>query len=211
MIEKLQNLLDFLFPQSKLDKAIAALTPEMLVKEFVLYENDVIFSFFSYEKDLVRHMIWKLKYRGDAHVAELFAISIADTFMEELGERTLLDDFKNLLLIPIPLSKNRLRERGYNQALIFAHALKKTAPSLGTIAKDVLVKARDTPPQTTLTKKERAVNLAGAFSIHKPQAVAGKNILLIDDVTTTGSTLKEARKVLKEAGARSVVCLAIAH
>lgn len=211
MIEKLQTLLDFLFPQNELDKTIAALTPEMLVEEFSLYENDGISSFFSYEKDLVRQMIWKLKYRGDAHIAELFAISIADTFMEELGERALLDDFKNLLLIPIPLSKNRLRERGYNQALIFAHALKKTVPSLGTIVEGVLVKVRETSPQTALTKKERVVNLAGAFSIHKPQIVDGKNILLIDDVTTTGSTLKEARKVLKEAGACLVVCLAIAH
>ena len=211
MIEKLQTLLDFFFPRSELDKTIASLTPEMLVKEFALYENDGVFSFFSYEKDLVRHMIWKLKYRGDEHMAELFAISIADTFIEEIGEHALLDDFKNLLLIPIPLSKKRLRQRGYNQALIFAQALKKTTPSLGTIAEDVLFKVRETPPQTALTKKERAVNLEGAFSIHKPQALAGKNILLIDDVTTTGSTLKEARKVLKEAGARLVVCLAIAH
>ena len=211
MIEKLKALLDFLFPQSDLDKTIAALTPEMLVKKFALYENDGVFSFFSYEKEPIRHMIWKLKYRGDAHIAEVFAISIADMFVEELGEHALFQNFKNLLLIPIPLSKKRLHERGYNQALMFAQALKKTNPSLGTIVEDALIKVRETPPQTTLTKKKRVANLAGVFSIHKPQAVAGRNILLIDDVTTTGSTLKEARKTLEKAGVRSVMCLTIAH
>ena len=211
MIKKLHALLDFLFPQSTLDKTISSLTPEMLTGKFVLFENDGIFSFFSYRNRLIKHMIWKLKYHSDKRVAELFAESIADVFMEELGEHALLTGFENPLLIPIPLSRDRLRKRGYNQAIIFARALKEADPSFGTVTCDVLVKVRETPPQTTLTKKERVVNLAGAFSVYKPQAVAGKNILLIDDVTTTGSTLKEARKALEMARTRSVISLTIAH
>lgn len=211
MVNGLKSLLDFLFPQSTRDKTISNLTPEMLAEKFVLFENDGIFSFFPYEDELIKHMIWKLKYRGDKRMAELFSESIADVFMEELGEHALLNGFENPLLIPIPLSRGRLRERGYNQAHIFARALKEAIPSFGTVTHDVLLKIRETPPQTSLVREKRNINLRGVFLVRNQNAVQGKDALLVDDITTTGSTLREARKTLERAGARSVISLTIAH
>jgi ComF family protein len=113
------------------------------------------------------------------------------------------------MVVPVPLHPTRRRERGFNQSLILA----KELASLRGLAIDDGVLRRDvpTPTQTRLKKRQRRANIAGAFSVGNVEAIRDKRVLLVDDVYTTGSTLNECSKVLVEAGAASVECVAYAR
>jgi len=112
------------------------------------------------------------------------------------------------LLLPMPLSANRLKERGYNQALLLAQHL---AP--GKSRADVLLKIVDTPAQHTLKRAQRLVALNHAFAVEPLRAgeLAGKSVVLVDDVMTTGASLFSAARMLKSAGARQVAGLVFAR
>ncbi len=113
------------------------------------------------------------------------------------------------LLIPIPLHKSRLRERGFNQALVLAREIEKRFP----LPLDYLnlQRIRDTQPQINLKEKERRKNVRGAFGLREKQKVKGKRILLIDDVYTTGATVNECSRVLRKGGAKRVDILTLAR
>ena len=109
------------------------------------------------------------------------------------------------IILPAPMSAGDIRKRGYNQSMLLA---KEISRRTGIPAKDgILIKVADTLPQKTLTKAEREVNLKGAFRVTVPDMVAGKNVLLVDDVCTTGSTLSELAFTLKNCGAAQVHCV----
>ena len=114
------------------------------------------------------------------------------------------------LVIPIPLHMVRLKERGYNQAALFAAGVAREL-SL-TLREDILERARFTPRQSKLGAKERWTNIQGAFRIKNPATIAGRAVILVDDVLTTAATASEAAKTLKGAGASRVdlITLAIA-
>jgi ComF family protein len=112
------------------------------------------------------------------------------------------------LLIPVPLHVARLRERGYNQALELAKPL---AQALGiALRHDLLVRSKATPPQTGLDAKARRRNLRGAFAL-VPNAALPGHVVLFDDVMTTGTTLREAARVLLRGGATRVDVWALAR
>ena len=109
----------------------------------------------------------------------------------------------------VPLSRRRLRKRGYDQAELLA---KLIAKHLGQRPVRLLKKLRDTPPQSrTGSAEKRRANIAGAYACLWPALVQGKRILLVDDIVTTGATLSEAAKVLKNAGAKEVICATLAR
>jgi ComF family protein len=112
------------------------------------------------------------------------------------------------LLLPMPLSDIRLKERGYNQALLLAHQL---AP--GKTRSDLLLRIADTPAQHTLKRAQRLTALDHAFAVDPLQVAAlqDKHIVLVDDVMTTGASLFTATRVLKAAGVRQVTGLVIAR
>jgi ComF family protein len=116
------------------------------------------------------------------------------------------------MVIPVPLHASRRRERGYNQAELLARAF---ASMQGLpVRTDVLMRVRATEAQTHLSQAERRRNVAGAFALSDPMAakmIAGRRIMLVDDVTTTGSTLDAAAEPLRAAGAASVWGLAFAR
>jgi len=113
------------------------------------------------------------------------------------------------LAIPVPLHRQRLRQRGFNQALILAHGISErfSVPLLY----DNLTRLRSTRPQVELSGHERTENVKGAFGLARPSEVRDKRILLIDDVFTTGATMNSCAKVLRRAGAKDVVALAVAR
>lgn len=114
------------------------------------------------------------------------------------------------VILPVPLHKNRLRERGYNQSELLAKGLSRHTgvPMLPHL----LERARDTKPQSSLSgRTQRIGNLKDAFTCPKPKLVAGKRILLIDDVCTTGSTLVECAQELHRNGAKCVMALTVMH
>ncbi len=112
-------------------------------------------------------------------------------------------------LIPVPLHQSRLREREYNQSAISASVISsKFSIPLMT---DVLLRQRYTKPQVELGFRERKENVTGAFSIQNNEVIKGKNIILVDDVYTTGSTVNECAKALKKNGAGKVYVVTIAR
>ncbi len=112
-------------------------------------------------------------------------------------------------LIPVPLHPRRLRSRGFNQAEALARDIGR-AKGIPVRAK-ALARTRNTPAQTSLEALDRRRNLAGAFVVRRPAEVRGKTLLLVDDVYTTGSTIRECCRVLKRAGAREVRALTLAR
>lgn len=108
------------------------------------------------------------------------------------------------LIIPAPLHKRDKRRRGYNQSELIAKEISKRLDV--PYCTDAIVKLKETKSQKTLSGRERKINLNGAFSAAYPELIAGKRILLIDDVCTTGATLAELTKLLKENGAETVFC-----
>ena len=112
-------------------------------------------------------------------------------------------------LMPVPLHPIRLKERGFNQSLLLADRLNRRLKL--PLSYTNLVRARATPPQTELTRVERIKNLRRAFSVLRPDEVAGMRILLVDDVFTTGTTINECAKVLRKAGAAEVYGVTLAR
>ncbi len=112
------------------------------------------------------------------------------------------------LLLPMPLSTTRLKERGYNQALLLARALEPTKTRA-----DILLRIQDTPAQHTLKRAERLTVLNHAFAVEPllAHSLRGQRVVLVDDVMTTGASLFTAARVLKAAGADKVTGLVLAR
>ncbi len=112
-------------------------------------------------------------------------------------------------VLPVPLYKTRLKQREFNQSALIA---KNTGEHLGcTMLPHALVKIRDTKPQVGLRSGERRANIRKAFAVQSKELIEGKDILIIDDVITTGATVSECAKTVKKAGAARVHVIALAH
>jgi len=158
-------------------------------------------------------MLWALKYRGDVEAVRVCAALLYDTIVHELSERFEFHLIEKPIVIPVPLSRTRLRERGFNQCALLALELERTDQQrFFTVDCRVIEKWRDTAPQTTQKDRgEREKNLKDCFRVLDSEKIKNKDIIVIDDVLTTGSTLKEMRTTLLAAGAKSVLSFTIAH
>ena len=113
------------------------------------------------------------------------------------------------VVIPVPLHTDRLKERGYNQSELLCTALKEKLKL--NVCTNVLIKQVATKPQANLSKDAREKNLENVFKVIDRKLVKGKTILLVDDVFTTGTTINECAKTLKDAGAKEVWSLTLSH
>ena len=171
-------------------------------------------ALFEYRDPRIKRLIWQLKYRGITAIADIFGVLLYQNLLESLADWQSYHPAttEQWLVIPLPLSPERRRSRGYNQAELLARALVKTAPSILKLESGLLEKIKNTPTQVSIkNRSQRLQNLKGAFAITKPELVRGRRLILVDDVITTGGTMSEARRVLKAAGARTVLAIAIAH
>ncbi|MDI6846068.1 MAG: ComF family protein [Candidatus Saccharicenans sp.] len=159
-------------------------------------------SFGPYSGQL-KEIILLFKYRGHEGLRRPLAIML----QEVLEREGLLENVD--LIIPVPLHRKREKSRGYNQAALLSSALSKLTgvPWLS----DALVRTRNTPPQVSLQAAERQTNLEGAFKVKKTEKVAGRVVLLVDDVFTTGSTLRECAGELRKAGVGEVRAATLAR
>lgn len=155
-----------------------------------------------YYEDTVRASLLRYKFHGVTALAEAYGPILADTIRAEL-------DGAYDLLTWVPLSRRRLRRRGFDQAKLLAG---KTADALGTELVPLLRKDRDVPAQSGVGSAEkRRANISGCYTVIDPAQVAGKRILILDDIVTTGATLSECARVLMLAGAESVSAAALAR
>ncbi len=157
----------------------------------------------SYENPAIRNLIRGLKFKffKDASLPLAFLLI---AYVEQL--KILKGDW---LIIPIPLGKRRLRQRSFNQSELIARIF---ADHFGLpLETDALIRAKETRPQSELKNPdERANNIKGCFAVADPQKISGRNIILIDDVVTSGATFLEAATFLKIAGAQKIIALAVA-
>lgn len=112
-------------------------------------------------------------------------------------------------IIPVPITKKDLFARGYNQSAVLAKALSRLTKKEALL--DAVIKIRETLPQRTLTRRERIKNVAGAFSLREPQKFLNKKVLIVDDVVTTGATLREIAYLFKKAGSVLIIAASIAR
>lgn len=209
-----KSLLEFLYPISTEVQKLESLKPEELLSllpRSTLDERDTL-ALFSYQDPLVKEIIWEIKYKGNRTLAKSVATLLYDVVMDELQERNVLEKYHNVVLVPMPISDQRRLERGWNQAELLCEAIKKldTTKRLEYLPK-LLAKIKHTESQTkTTNKQERLENLHASMAVD-PEMITGKFIVLVDDVTTTGATFKEARRALQLAGAKKILCVAVAH
>jgi len=153
---------------------------------------------------LTKELIHEFKYKGKDHLSKALSGLIID-FIREFNLPP-LEYFD--MLVPVPLHKNRLREREFNQSQLLAKDLSR---EFGLeLSSDNLTRVRDTAKQAELTDEKRFMNVKNSFVLCDANKIKDKMIILVDDVLTTGATCSEAAKVLKDNGARTVFALTVA-
>ena len=177
-----------------------------------LHREPWIFSLFDYRQREVRAMIRYLKNHQDGEIAQIIAEKMHEEILSHLAEKRSLGYFQEILIIPVPLSRERMAQRGFNQVGKIAKNL--THLLGGAYTPQVIKKIRKTRKQALIQKRsERFQNVQNVYAIPqtKTPLLQGRDIIIIDDLSTTGATLLEMRKVLKKAGAREIIAITIAH
>ncbi len=208
-------LLNSLFPKKK-----AVLDIENLAKENKLRtlsgspETPYAFirSIFHYKDPKVRTLVWEIKYSLNPILTNAMAQIMAEeilSFFEEKGSFI----SKDWVLVAIPASKKHRKERGFNQTEELCIKILEHLPA-NTLEyqPSAIIKNKETIPQAKIrNRNQRLKNLNGVFRAKDKNVLISKNIIIVDDVATTGSTLVEARRALKESGAKRVIAITIAH
>lgn len=171
---------------------------------------DGIISSIAY-RGVVKKLLYQFKY--SPFLSDLKEI-LGRVMYEGLIQQEAFSNFilqKNVYIISVPLHPNRLKTRGYNQAELLAKELSYKL-NLKYVS-GVLIRVQKTKPQFSLKKEQRRKNIIGAFDVNPKlkEKIKDKNFLLVDDISTTGSTLKECAKVLKKSGAGKVLGITLAH
>lgn len=167
----------------------------------------------KYSNPLVKAAVWEIKYRKNIRIAEKIGEILCAQILGECEDNLIFGKKKRILLLPIPSSRKKHFEKGYNQTELLCEMIKKyDTENIFEYRNNALLRIKEVLPQTkTQTKKERESNPKNSFGINDKKDTEGKTVVLIDDVVTTGSTLKEAIKVLKENGAKEIRAFVIAH
>ncbi|MFA5169524.1 MAG: ComF family protein [Candidatus Paceibacterota bacterium] len=165
---------------------------------------DKIFSAASFKNKILKEAIHKFKYGYIKDLCQPLSILIL-THLQAIG----MEINKSFIIIPIPMTDKKKRRRGFNQSEEMG---KTISESTGIpLLSNMLIKIRETAPQMELKREERINNIKDCFKIEKGEIIKDKIILLLDDVYTTGSTMEECAKALKQSGAKEVWGLTVAR
>jgi ComF family protein len=213
----LHFLLDLLFPRSEAEIALDALSSDIILQRSRPAEpigNKDCFAVLSYRDPLARGLISSLKYHHNKKAALICGELLHQAIIDQMDESAAFINFGRPILVAMPLAPKRLKERGYNQSELIVRRI--TELDDGKIFESsngrILIKIKETLPQTLLRDRAaRLSNLKGCFMVANKGAIQGKTIILIDDVITTGATMRSARRTLLKAGARRILCFAVAH
>lgn len=161
-------------------------------------------AFFCCNYDgLIKELIHNFKYENKKYLSFLFDRLMA-TFVKEHMDINAFD-----VVVPVPLHRGKLQQRGFDQALLLSENISDTFNI--KLSRGALTRKKDTKQQTFLDREQRRQNVRGAFAIKNEGAFKKKRVLLIDDVFTTGSTANECADILKKSGAQSVNLLTLAR
>ena len=203
-------ILDFFFPKNPLAEIIENLPLHVFMAKT---QRDISGrAIFSYRDPIVNCAVRELKYRGNRKIASLLAATLFEEIASQEDETSPFLGGKKPLLIPVPISKKRRRQRGFNQCELLLSSMPPEYANFFETGLNLLIKPKETKTQTgSVTREKRLTNLHGAFEVASPGKVAGRRIIVVDDVTTTGATFEEARRALRRAGARDIKFIAVAH
>ncbi len=212
MREFFTSIIDFIFPPTKSALELRAISPLNIFSIFPIAPippYPFIISLFAYKHPLVSEFIWNIKYKKDRHALECggYALYVKLLEMPEMrAEKT-----EKTILVPIPISKKRRKERGYNQCeLLIESLLKFDKENILGKNYEILTRKKDLLKQTMKDRTER-LKMNNVFEVKKDNDLLDKNIIIIDDVATTGSTLREAREILLRVGYKNIRALTLAH
>ncbi len=210
----LLSLYELIFPKDEqllLCKQIKSAHLQQLVNRTFTDTQPSFFAPFPYKHRYVYTLIRTAKYYGYIHAPVVLGQALAPFLSEEIAEKNMYEEYLKPVLIPIPLHRKKYRERGYNQVERIAQALINAMESKNvTLDTSTLIRIKNTPSQAhQKSKTARVKNMHQAFTVTKN--IKGMDIILLDDVVTTGATLQSAKRVLVQAGAKNVLCVAVAH
>lgn len=204
--------LDLLFPPRGSEKLVRSLgsagLTEYLSPRICLLGNAEVTALLPYDNPLVRACVVEAKFHASVRAAKALGNALAQYLQEELADRALYEQ-RVYALIPVPLSRTRLRERGYNQVEVITRYAANVLREI-SIQTDLIARVRDTLPQTALDGRERRMNMRGAFEPIRPPD-QDVTYIVVDDVVTTGATISEAVDALRKVGARDMWAIALAH
>ena len=209
-------VLDTLAPPDPEVRAVEDMTLSML-RDVVstrghIERVDGVRAFLPYRTDEVRKALVELKMYKNVRIVKLFAALTYEHLVEELSDLMLFENFSDPLLVPIPMTGRDRRKRGWNQCELLARELSRLDRDAFVEPRyDALEKTRQTDDQVGKGRAERRDNLASCFGVADESAVRGRNMGVIDDIVTRGSPLVEERRALLHAGARAVLCVAVAY
>lgn len=175
-------------------------------------QSDGTLFILAYENKAVKDAISLIKNKNDTVLAKILVEILSDFLLEELSEHRVMENFEYPVVIAIPSTLKKKNRRGFNPSELLAKILSETMPSIPYLP-NILVKTRETLPQKELPRSKRLINVKNSMSVNpkNTHAIAGRCIIVIDDVATTGATFEEARRALHGARARKVLCIALAH
>jgi len=160
---------------------------------------DCVASVFEFS-GIIQGALYRLKFDGEMEIAQAIGKFMADKLQKTGWE---ID-----VIIPVPLHPDRLSERGFNQSYLLSQEIGRRCNI--DVYGEVLIRQRYTESQVPLSRLQRMRNVKDAFSIKESRVIKDRNVLLVDDIMTTGATLNECSSILKKHGARKVYCLAAA-
>ena len=199
--------LDFIFPPTcgicgKLHEGYICKTCYEQIQKY-LYKNNSgnIFYLLQY-KDVIRDKMIDFKFNDKSYLYNMFC----EIFVKNKNACEFLKSYD--IIIPVPIHKKRKKSRGYNQSELIARKISNDFNI--PIYTDVLMKHKNNKMQSSLNKNDRIKNIQDVYKVENTDKIKEKNVLIIDDIYTTGLTTKECKKVLKQAGAKQIGIMIIA-
>lgn len=177
-------------------------------------EREII-AVFDYREELIKKAIWNLKYYHHFSLGEKLGKLMYEALIEDISEIISYSLGQKIIIIPVPISKDKIKFRGYNQANKIAKGFfLASKENIFEIKNNIIFRKLNSKPQARINNRvERLRNVKGAFGIREEElsSVNNRTIIIIDDVTTTGGTITEIIKILKKAGAKKVIGFTVAH
>lgn len=170
--------------------------------------SEYSFSLFAfYEKDDFSKILYNIKYGGMRNLAIYMGEILGLEFLKSKANNQ-FPEFQ--MIIPIPLHRSRFRERGFNQSQLICRGFSNITGIKTT--DDLLIRVKNTSSQTRLSRSDRKLNIENAFILNKKYSefIKSKNVILLDDVITTGATINEAVGILGDNGAGKIMCCSLA-
>jgi len=207
-------LLSILFTRKvfSYEKIFELYTQEQSVVAGISFSKNPFTYLLPYKK-YIREAFWSLKFKNNRSVAVLFGKLMYETLPEQIIQWEQFENFNNPILATVPSSKQTLHKRGYNQNdLIVRSFLRHGGDKFIEYKPRIIRKTKNIPKQSrTKSKQERLINPKGAFAVANAPLIKNRNIILFDDILTTGATTQEIKKLLHKAGVIQVKIVVIAH